>query len=295
MEAHTMNINIEFLVMEASAAQTGVVPPNFCNHPTFQALNEHELDLARPALTASSFLDPDGSWSLRRLVDRLEQIGDMIHWLEQEGPRIEPALQTRLERYTGAPIPAGLQYVLYAGGTDGGFAPDSNALYLNITLYSRHDTFLDTLAHECYHAREKGRSALEKREEFSARGPLQRILMAAAEEGIATLVEFDGLLENDHAAKRRRPAPEGAAQLCSLLTRYIADRRTGPELENAFFNSDCCYSAGLYIAHAIWSRFGREGLELWSRDGDLDRYMQKFASCPQAVPWPLEALDMLLT
>lgn len=290
-----MNINIEFLTMEANAAQAGIVPPDFCHHPTFQALHRHELELDRPALTTSSFLDPDGSWSLRRLADQLEQISDMIHWLEQESPRIEQALQTRLERYTEAPIPAGLQYVLYAGGTDGGFAPDSNALYLNMTLYSRHDTSLDTLAHECYHAREKGPSALEKREEFSAREPLQRILMAAAEEGIATLVQFDGLLENGHAAKRYRPAPEGAAQLCSLLTRYIAGGLTGAELESAFFNSDCCYSAGLYIAHGVWDRFGREGLELWSRDGSLDSYMQKFASCPQAVQWPSEALDMLLT
>lgn len=289
-----MNINMEFLTMEANSAQTGVLPPDFCNHPTFQALNEHELDLARPALTASSFLNPDGSWSLKRLADRLEQISNMIHWLEQERPRIEQALQTRLNRYTTAPIPADLQYVLYAGGTDGGFAPDSNALYLNMTLYSRHDTFMDTLAHECYHAREKGRSALKRREEFSTRGPLQRILMAAAEEGIATLVQFDGLLENDHAAKRYRPAPEGAAQLCSLLTQYSAGRLTGVELESAFFNSDCCYSAGLYIAHGIWSRFGREGLDLWSRDSNLDSYLHRFASCPQAVQWPSEALNMLM-
>lgn len=290
-----MNINIEFLTMEANAVQAGVVPPDFCRHPTFQALHRHELELDRPGLTASSFLAPDGSWSLKRLADRLEQISDMIHWLEQESPRIEQALQTRLERYTEVPIPADLQYVLYAGGTDGGFAPDSNALYLNMTLYSRRDTFLDTLAHECYHARKKEHSALEKREEFSARGPLQRILMTVAEEGIATLIQFDGLLENDHAAKRYRPAPEGAAQLCALLTQYRANRLTGAELENAFFSSDCCYSAGLYIAHGIWSRFGREGLELWSQDGSLDGYLQKFTSCPQAAHWPSEALDMLLT
>lgn len=290
-----MNINIEFLVMEASAAETGIVPPDFCHHQTFQALHRHELELDRPALTVSSFQAPDGSWSLKRIADRLEQISDMIHWLEQESPRIERALQARLERYTAAPIPAGLQYVLYAGGTDGGFAPDSNALYLNMTLYSRRDTFMDTLAHECYHAREKGLSTLEKRAALFERGSLQRILMAAAEEGIATLVQFDGLLENDHAAKRYRPAPEGAAQLCSLLTQYIAGGLTGAELENAFFNSDCCYSAGLYIAHGIWDRFGREGLEFWSRDGSLDSYMQKFASCPQAAQWPLEALDVLLT
>ncbi len=137
------------------------------------------------------FFEPDGSWSLGRLAGRLEQISDMIHWLEQESPHIEQALLTRLERYTAA--------------------------------------------------------------------------------------------------------PEGTAQLCHLLTQYTAGRITGGELERAFFNSDCCYSAGLYIAHGIWDRFGRDGLEFWSRDGDLDSYMQKFASCPQAVQWPLEALDILLT
>ncbi len=288
-----MNIDIEFLTMETKAARSGIIPPELYSHPTFQALNEHELGLGRPALTATVFLNKAGNWSLTKLSHQLDKIDSMLCWLEEENTHIEQSLSNRLERYTAASIPAELRYILYAGGTDGGFAPDSKAIYLNVTLYNRHDTFVDTLAHECYHAREKECLALDKRETFSMRGPLQRVLAATAEEGIATLVQFDGMLENDHAAKQYQPAPEGAAQLNRLLTQYAAGELTAGELENTFFNSDCCYSAGLYIAHAIWNQFSREGLELWSQDGCLDSYMQKFTDCPQAAQWSPEVLKLL--
>lgn len=288
-----MNIDVEFLNMEAKAAHTGVVPPELCSHATFLALNEHDLALGRPALTAEAFLDGTGSWSLARLKNQLEQIDSMLLWLEQERESIEQALHTRQARYTAAPIPAQLRYVLYAGGADGGFAPDSEAVYLNMTLYTRRDTFMDTLSHECYHAREKEQYALDRRGAFADRGPLQRILAAAAEEGIATLVQFDGMLENDHAAKRYRSASEGAAQLSQLLAQYASGELVGTELEHAFFSSDCCYSAGLYVACGIWNRFGIEGLELWSRDGSLDEYMRRFMDCPEAAQWTPEVLDLL--
>ncbi len=292
-----MIFDLSFLRLELQAAQTGAIPPDLLSHPAFDAIAAHEAELGRPVWDAESFsarfaaaaAGKEGDWGLAPLFGQQAALEEFGRWLEAEQAALTAQIDGRLARFTAVPQKAGLRCVPYAGSYDAGFSPDvgSGAIYLNLPVFPCRESFLDALVHESYHARAvSGKPARRFAAIAADPAPVVQLLYYTAEEGIANFVGCGGCADPGHSAIPLRPAREGAEELSRLLSRCSAGEISGREALDAFLQTDCCYTAGGYLAQAVWEHAGRGGLDLWSARADLHAYYRAFLRTPQGKGWP---------
>lgn len=294
-----MVFDLSFLSLELTAADTGAVSNELLDHPAFRAIADHEAELGRPVWDKESFLNrfvaakakEKGlpSWGLAPLFQDRARLEELRTWLETEGAALTERIDTWLSRFTAVPQRPDLRCVPYVGSYDAGFSPNvgSGTIYLNLPVLPSRESFLETLVHESYHARAVNEKTARRCRAIEADpDPITQLLYITAEEGAANLVGYNGSMTTEHPVIPLRTPEEGTAELKQLLTRYESGELTGQDTLNAFLQTDCCYTGGSYLACSVWESLGRDGLELWSAQGDLWGYYTAFRSAPQGADWP---------
>ncbi|MDO5400158.1 MAG: hypothetical protein Q4F17_04145 [Eubacteriales bacterium] len=292
-----MIFDLDFVNLELKAAASGVVPEALTDHPVFQAIAFHEAQLDRPELTRARFCaalraaarNEDGSWGLRALFDRRENLLKLIGWLSEDSQGIFQMMAAWLSHFTTARLTGALRCILYVGTHDGGFklASDSEDIFINAAALTNLDCFLETLAHECYHARTKSPALVRRIQRLEEENDyLGAVLYSTFEEGTADFVGNNGATVTQNPVFPLRPPEEGAAQLRQLLRDYRSGSLSGEALYMTFRKTDCCYTAGVYIAAAVWQDCGIDGLDVWSQELDWMKYYSLFRSTEPGADWP---------
>ena len=296
-----MIFDLSFLDLELEAAKTGSLSPALTGHPAFRAIAEHEAELQRPVWDADSFstrfsaaaAGKEGDWGLAPLFQERERLEGFRDWLETEKEALTALVRRQLERFTGVPQNPELRCIPYVGSYDAGFSPDvgNGAIYLNLPVLSSREGFLETLVHESYHARKAEPKTRQKAKQLEFQSsPMTQLLFFTAEEGAASLVGNNGLLASQNPVIPLRAAEEGYAELKQLLGRFCGQELDEQAALEAFLQTDCCYTGGVYIAYSVWKAYGRDGMDTWSARADLDAYYQAFRSAPQGADWPALSL-----
>ena len=296
-----MIFDLSFLDLELEAARTGVVSSRLPAHPTFDAIARHEAALpnrpvwdeasfrARFAAAAAGDTQDYHDWGLAPLFHSREALEEWRSWFSDRAEELTRQIGQWLERFTAAPQNPGLRCVPYVGSYDAGFSLGAGdaAIYLNLPAFSCREAFLQTLVHESFHARLTSPEVTRLLQGMEADpDPVVQLLYYTAEEGIAHIVGYGGETSTRYPTIPIRPAQEGAAELKDLLTRVHAGQISGQEALETFVQTDCCYSGGGFIAHSVWQDLGRDGLDLWSVQGDWKRYYAAFRATPQGADWP---------
>lgn len=295
-----MIFDLSFLNLELEAAKTGVITSELLNHSAFQAIAAHEAELQRPVWDKESFetrfaaaaagnTEKYSDWGLAPLFQTREKLEQMRNWLETEGGALTEQINSWLAHFTTVPQRKELNCVAYVGSYDAGFSLDigSRAIYLNLSIFSDRESFLETLVHECYHARKVSQEAEQRSRQIENSGnPMAVLMWILAEEGTAHFVGYHGSVTTSHPVIPLRTPEEGTEELKRMLEQFGKGERSGADTLNAFLQTDCCYTAGGYIAQCVWEKFGREGLELWADKADLKAYYDAFRSTPWGNDWP---------
>lgn len=292
-----MIFDLRFVNLELEAAKTGIVSTELTSSPVFRAISLHEMALDRPALDADSFeryLDAaaagaENCWGLSALFDKREKMLTAMAWLEEEKDLISEKIQNWLAYFTSAPINPNLRCVLYVGTHDGGFklGSDSETIYLNLPTIACREAFYETLAHESYHARARNPEAVQRIRKIEENDDyIGGVLYTTFEEGIADFIGYFGGTTTKYPVLPLRPTEEGTWELKQLLWDYKSGRLTGEALYKAFRKTDCCYTAGVYIASCVWGHLGLDGLDLWSVHRSLKAFYSAFRSTAQGADWP---------
>lgn len=295
-----MIFDLSFLNLELEAADKREISRELLSHPAFGAIADHEANLQRPVWDEESFRtrfaaaateEPEkwSDWGLAPLFHDRAKLEDMKNWIENKQEALSKKIDEWLAKFTEVPQRADLRCVPYVGSYDAGFSPDvgSGAIYLNIPVLSCKESFLETLVHESYHARrvrEETSLCYKKMEENA--DPIIQLLFFTFEEGTATFIGYNGSMTTQYPVLPLRTPEEGSRELKQLLQRYKQGELTAQEVFSSFGQSDCCYTAGVYIADSIWEKSGIADLELWSSQGDLKAYYEAFRSTPQGADWP---------
>lgn len=296
-----MIFDLHFVNLELKAAKDGTVPPALFTDPVFQAIAFHEAAMNRPALDearlrsyfAAAAADEDNCWGLSMLFRRRKRVERILALLEEERELITDVIEKWLRIFTSAPQAACLRCVPYVGTYDGGFKleGENETVYLNIPAISCREAFYETLAHESFHARQRSPQADEKiRLMEGSSNYLEAVLYFTFEEGIAEFIGYNGFTTSKYPILRLRAPEEGSAELKDLLRRYREGLLTGAALYHSFRAGDCCYTAGVAIASAVWAYQGREGLDLWAVRYDEKAFYEAFRNTPTGQDWP--ALDL---
>lgn len=291
-----MIFDLDFLNLELEAAQTGVVPAELFAHPVFQAIAVHESELDRPALDEGQFCAyltaaaaGEVSWGLETLFDRREQVRELESCLCGRQQEISRMMDDWLSHFTSARLPGQIHCALYVGTHDGGFklSWEPNKIFINAAALPNADCFLETLAHESYHARPKApdtiRRILRLEEEDDYLGA---VLYSAFEEGTADFVGNNGATVSQYPVFPLRTPEEGLAQMRQLLWNYQGGRLSGEDLYLTFRKTDCCYTAGVAIAAAVWQKYGIDGMDVWAVELDWMKFYRLFRSTALGVSWP---------
>ena len=296
-----MIFDLSFLDLELEAARTGVVSSRLLAHPTFDAIARHEAALpnrpfwdevsfrARFAAAAAGDTQDYHDWGLAPLFYSREALEEWRGWFSEQAEELTRQIGQWLERFTAVPQNPGLRCVPYVGSYDAGFTLGAGdaAIYLNLPVFSCREAFLQTLVHESFHARLTSPEVTQLLQGMEADpDPIVQLLYYTAEEGIAHIVGYGGETSTRYPTIPIRPAQEGAAELKDLLARVHAGQISGQEALETFVQTDCCYSGGGYIAHSVWQALGRDGLDLWSVQGDWKGYYAAFRATPQGADWP---------
>lgn len=289
-----MFFDLDFLNLELKAAADGIVPPELTSSPVFRAIAFHEQELNRPALSECRFREyldaaangDEQSWGLSTLFRRRTRLLNAMAWLDAERDAITEVIFRWLRFFTSAPMIPDLRCVLYVGTYDGGFKL-GETIYLNLPAISCREAFFETLAHESFHARRRTPMAEERiRMIEETNDYLGGVLYFTFEEGIAEFIGYNGFTATRYPILHLRSPEQGAQELRELLWRYHRREMTGEELYQTFRATDCCYTAGVTIASAVWASQGKEGLDLWSLRCDRRAFYEAFRATPQGALWP---------
>lgn len=295
-----MIFDLSFLNLELEAAVTETISAELLSHPAFRAIAEHEAELQRPVWDEESFRirfaaaaaenkEKWSDWGLSPLFREREKLAEMKKWLETEQKTISDKIADWLANFTSVPQRENLCCVPYVGSYDAGFSPSvgSGIIYLNLPVLSCKESFLETLVHESYHARQVSTEAKQRCMQIEAnQNPIVQLMYITAEEGTANLVGYHGAAETQYPVIPLRTPEEGTEQLKQLLSQYANSELSGQDVLNAFMQSDCCYTAGGYIAKSVWDKFAMDGLDLWSAKADLNAYYEAFRATMQGADWP---------
>lgn len=294
-----MIFDVSFLNLELESAKTGNISPKLLLHPAFAALAKHEEALNRPVWDEKSFRERFANakvgntenyadWGLTPLFHDKEKIEALKNTIETEPDRLTRIIDERMIRFTAVPQNRQLCCVTYVGSYDGGFSAEvgSDKIYLNLAVFSNEESFLETLVHESYHARMEEKEIKEQHIQMeNSNMPMEKLLFHTVEEGIANFIGYNGSTETKYPVIPLRTVEEGSSELKQLIQKYTQGKITGQEALETFFQTDCCYTGGCYIAKSVWDKFGRNGLELWSAQADLEAYYKAFRKTPEGADW----------
>lgn len=272
-----MVIDSTLLKLECELLKTRTFQPKLFTaletNPAFQTYLEHEKMLQRDTTEESvraalvSFLDSHQDHSNLKLdacKDQTEQLLALACQIQTEQERFIGMVRSRLAAYTAREISDDTVIYLYALGNDGGFCLHEGELFLNILRAQ--DRWFDVLCHELYHSRELSETAIEKRiryismtDDTDPQG--DSFLAELVEEGVATVVEYDGQYQFPMAEIR---------DTLTLLHRWealTAEEKQG--LRKRCATGKLRYQTAGAIAMKVYAEYGFEGLETWSADADL--------------------------
>lgn len=292
-----MIFDLDFVHLELEAAKTGTISDELINHPVFHAIAFHESALDRQPLDAERFQafltaaasGKDGCWGLMPLFRDRERILKLTAWLASQQEDISHMMDAWLAHFISTPLPPSLHCALYAGTYDGGFKLESepDKIFINVTALSSKDCFLETLAHESYHARRKPPEVdrciqrLEEENDY-----LGAVLYTVFEEGTADFVGNNGATTSDYPVFPLRAPEEGLVELWQLLWDFRRGRLPGEELYTTFRKTDCCYTAGAAIAAAVFQKYGIDGLDVWAVNFDPMEFYGLFRTTELGADWP---------
>lgn len=291
-----MIFDLDFLNLELKAALAGVVPAELFRHPVFQAIAFHESELDRPALDEGQFCAyfaaaaaGETSWGLETLFQRREQVRKLESLLCGRQQEISRMMDDWLSHFTSARLSDQIRCSLYVGTHDGGFklSWEPNKIFINVASLSNVDCFLETLAHESYHARPKNREALRLIRRLEEENDyLGAVLYSAFEEGTADFIGNNGATTSNYPVFPLRSPEEGLLQMRQLLWDYQTGKQSGEVLYQAFRKTDCCYTAGVAIAAAIFQHYGIDGIDVWAVAFDQRKFYDLFRSTELGMDWP---------
>lgn len=292
-----MIFDLEFLNLELDAARTGIVPSSLADHPVFQAIAFHECQLDRPELNLDRFRaalhaaasHDRGRWGLDCLFDRREDLCRLTRLLSENQGEISRMMDDWLAHFISARLSPDLHCVLYAGTHDGGFnlRAEPDRLFINAGAIRNLDCFWETLAHECYHARPKTAAVLKLLQGLEEEDDyLGAVLYTTFEEGIADFIGYNGAITTPNPIFPLRSPEEGLLQLRQLLRDHAAGQLSGEDLYLTFRKTDCCYTAGVSIAAAVWQAYGIDGLDVWAIECDWKKFYGLFRSTSLGADWP---------
>lgn len=292
-----MIFDFSFVDLELDAAETGILSPQLLSHPAFQAIAYHESELDRPILDAERFLSyladaavgEKRDWGLSPLFRDREKLIQLKHTMEQDLDIITQKLARWLGRYTSVPLNSDLHCIFYVGTYDGGFhiIYESQSVFLNIPTFFCQESFFQTLVHESYHARRIGPEVarqiirLERENDY-----IGAVLYLTFEEGTAEFIGYDGALTTQYPVIRLRSPAEGTLELRQLLWNYQMGSLTAEETYQTFQQTDCRYTAGVFIASCVWDAYGLSEFDRWARTCDWKAFYNAFRLTPQGADWP---------
>lgn len=291
-----MIFDVDFLNLELQAARTGLLPAALTDHPTFRALSFHESELDRPVLDeklfrthmAAAAYGVEPCWGLAPLFRQGDKIQRMIEALAEDPDAVTREITARMAPFTDALPAPDLRCVLYAGTHDGGFQIGyEHTVYLNVAAFTCREGLFQTLAHESYHARalppeaEKRIRRLEEEDDY-----IGAVLYFTFEEGIADFIGNQGYASTPYSVIPLRPLEEGIYELYTLLQKCRSGELSPEDLYFRFRKTDCCYTAGFWIAKCIWDYYGKDGVDLWTRHCDHQEFYNTFRSTPWGADWP---------
>lgn len=292
-----MIFDLDFLDLELEAARTGVIPAGLGRHPVFQAIAFHEAQLDRPELNVDRFQaalaaaarHDIGCWGLDTLFDRRGELVKLAGWLSENQEEISRMMDDWLGHFTSVRLSSALHCAIYVGTHDGGFKlrAEPQKIFINAAAIRNVDCFLETLAHECYHARPKSRLVLDRIRRLEEENDyLGAVLYTTFEEGTADFVGYNGAVTTQNPVFPLRPPAEGFLQLRQLLREYASGQLSGEDLYRTFRKTDCCYTAGVSVATAVWQAYGIDGIDLWAVECDWTKFYKLFCSTELGKGWP---------
>lgn len=284
-----MIFDLDFFELEFEAVRTGTVPPELFQHRVFRAIAFHESELDRPPLEEETFCAYLREAAQRQIDPREPgRLMQLTQWLKNEEPSITREIARRMAAFTAVQPPEDLRCVLYAFPHDGGFQIGyEHTVYLNIAAFTTREELLQTLTHESYHGRAlipKAQSRIRRLEDEN--DYIGAVLYFTFEEGIADLIGMGGNLTTDVSVIPLRSPQEGTAQLQSLLWEWKLGAISAEELYKSFRQTDCCYTAGVWIARCVWDWFGPQGLDRWSEHCDYMEFYKAFRTTAHGADWP---------
>lgn len=204
-----MNINTDLLEMQCELLNSNELNielfDKFVSHSAFKTFISHEKMLKRNTTIESVKSEFDSlikneSNEFYLKLDKYKKEQKELLIISNEITNGKDAyiskITERISKYTKCKIPNETTIYLYALGNDGGFCLHSGELFIN--LLCSNDDLINIISHELYHGRE-----IETEEEFKLRIKYngltveddkdgEFLLSQFAEEGIATLIQYDG-------------------------------------------------------------------------------------------------------
>lgn len=209
--------------------------------------------------------------------------------LAEDEENISRELEGWLMRFTSVPLNPDLCCIFYVGTYDGGFhiIYESQSIFLNIPAFFCRESLLQTLVHESYHARliapEVAMQIIRLEQENDYLGA---VLYLTFEEGTAEFIGYNGSLTTQYPVIRLRSPKDGTLELRQLLWNYHLGTLTAEETYRAFQQTDCCYTAGVFIASCVWDAYGIAAFDRWAQSCDWKAFYNAFRSTPQGADWP---------
>lgn len=273
-----MDINTDFLEMQCELLNSNELNidlfDKFISHTAFKTFMLHEGMLKRNTTIESiksefkSLIEKESNeFSLK--LDKYKKVQkdlmDISNEIINDKDAYISKIIERISKYTKCTIPDETTIYLYALGNDGGFCLQGGELFINL-LRSK-DDLINILSHELYHGRE-----IETEEEFKLRVKYnslnvendengELLLSQFAEEGIATLIQYDG--NYDVSLGEVKVSLEEINSWNSLT---LDERKT---LLNKYISGEMRYKVAYSLANEVYKKGGLQAIESWSKEAKL--------------------------
>ena len=269
-----MQIDVTFLdeIVKAILLQKKDYLANALKTEAGRAFLMHEHILNRKTTQKKimqSFEQGDNHYNLQWIKQNINQIENVKKHICENQLEIVGALESRIEKYTNAKINPETKICFYAVGFDGGFYLTGNKLFINLSQCI--DEWFSIVVHELYHSRKistitKLRRIFCNLDFFSNIAISYKMRILCAEEGIATLIENDG--------KRPSHYDTFSNQYADLKRMIMTKELEADEIWTFFNKHNLRYKIGWLIAYDTYEKGGSDGLDCWSVEGDIHRYIK---------------------
>jgi len=296
-----MNIDTKFLEVECQLLKQEILDERIYNHlcksKTAHAFFFHERLLNRninkdnlKCILDKWYLQRNNAkedfYGIRNIHENIDRITEIIYYLKKEAEQLNKKITERLAKYTDSKVHKNITVHLYGLGYDGGFALVGNNIYINMALLIKFDNELeDIIAHEIYHIRKKRYKGLLRRyffniQSYNKNNYKEKMYYEIAEEGIATLIEFNELKESSHmlSSEKIENAEKYLSEFEELIKSIHNEKVSLKELIVFYQNNNLSYVIGYHVAKKIFNVYGKNGLDVWSIHNNLEDYLNLYKS-----------------